>query len=110
MGETENEKSSVNNAETPFLNSQIKLDSEKMSATTKSEDILGEKWDRCLSDTAIKMAGGLAMGGVFSVFLFKRRMWPVVFGTGSGFGMGYSNCQGEFNSAFKVAAQEEKKS
>ena len=28
----------------------------------KSEDILGEKWDRCLSDTAIKMAGGLVMG------------------------------------------------
>ena len=23
--------------------------------TTKSEDILGEKWDRCVSDTVIKM-------------------------------------------------------
>ena len=30
--------------------------------STKSEDILGEKWDRCLSDTGIKMAGGLVMG------------------------------------------------
>ena len=46
------------------------------------------------------------------MFLFKRRMWPVVFGTGAGFGMGYNNCQVEFNSAFKVkvAAEEEKKS
>ena len=49
-------------------------------------------------------------GGVFSLFLFKRRMWPVIFGTGSGFGMGYNNCQVEFNSAFKVAAEVEKKS
>ena len=49
-------------------------------------------------------------GGVFSVFLFKRRMWPVIFGTGSGFGMGYNNCQVEFNSAFNVAAEEQKKS
>ena len=41
------------------------------------------------------------------MFLFKRRMWPVVFGTGSGFGMGYNNCQLEFNSAFNVAKAEE---
>ena len=24
----------------------------------KSEDVLGEKWDRCLADTSIKMLGG----------------------------------------------------
>lgn len=40
-------------------------------------------------------------GGVLSLFLFKRRAWPVVFGTGSGFGMGYANCQNEIQSSFK---------
>ena len=25
---------------------------------TKSEDVLGVKWDRCLADTSIKMLGG----------------------------------------------------
>jgi hypothetical protein len=37
----------------------------------------------------------------------------VIFGIGSGFGMGYNNCQVEFNSAFsgnsRVAACEDKK-
>ena len=43
-----------------------------------------------------------ATGNVFSLFLFKRRAWPLIFGTGSGFGMGYANCQKELQSAFKV--------
>jgi hypothetical protein len=41
----------------------------KMAATestaikmTKAEDVLGEKWDRCLVDTGIKMTSGLAIG------------------------------------------------
>eukprot|EP00094_Tigriopus_californicus_P004390 TCALIF_04231-PA protein Name:"Similar to MINOS1 Mitochondrial inner membrane organizing system protein 1 (Homo sapiens)" AED:0.24 eAED:0.24 QI:321/1/0.5/1/0/0/2/0/51 len=42
-------------------------------------------------------------GATFSLFLFKRRAWPVIFGTGSGFGMAYSNCQNAFNSAFSPA-------
>ena len=25
---------------------------------TKSEDVLGEKWDKCLADTSIKILGG----------------------------------------------------
>ena len=25
---------------------------------TRSEDVLGEKWDRCLADTTVKMLGG----------------------------------------------------
>jgi hypothetical protein len=29
---------------------------------TKAEDVLGEKWDRCLVDTGIKMTSGLAIG------------------------------------------------
>ncbi len=28
----------------------------------RSEEVLGQKWDRCLADTAIKMGGGIALG------------------------------------------------
>ena len=69
----------------------------KTVAVTRSEDVLGEKWDKCIVDTGIKLAGGLAVGSVFSLLLFKRRAWPIVFGLGSGFGMGYKNCENEFN-------------
>ena len=57
-----------------------------MAAVVKSEDVLGQKWDRCLVDCGIKMGSGLAVGAVLSLVLFKRRAWPLVFGTGSGFG------------------------
>ena len=66
----------------------------------KSEDVLGERWDRCLVDTGIKLAGGFAIGTIFSLLLFKRRSWPIVFGVGSGFGMGYQNCQAELNKKY----------
>ena len=32
------------------------------SAKVKSEDILGQKWDKCLVDGGIKMTSGLAIG------------------------------------------------
>jgi inner membrane organizing system protein 1 len=64
---------------------------------TKAEDVLGEKWDRCLVDTGIKMTSGLAIGAVFSLVMFRRRAWPIIFGLGSGFGMGYANCENAFN-------------
>ena len=73
------------------------ISASKPMQVTKSEDVLGEKWDKCLVDTGIKLAGGLAIGSIFSLLLFKRRPWPLVFGLGSGFGMGYQNCQIEFN-------------
>lgn len=55
-----------------------------------SEDVYGEKWDRCLTDTIVKtgrstrlsctyvndcysIASGLALGIVFSAVLFKRK-------------------------------------
>ncbi|KAL5013499.1 hypothetical protein ScPMuIL_007769 [Solemya velum] len=69
-------------------------------ADVRSEDVLGQKWDRCLSDSAIKFAGGLGLGIVFSVVFFRRRPWPVAFGAGVGLGMGYSNCQHDFKSSF----------
>ncbi|CAF1144269.1 unnamed protein product [Rotaria sordida] len=60
-----------------------------------SENKNGEKWDRCLTDSIIKTASGLALGFVFSAILFKRRPWPVFLGTGIGIGMAYSNCQND---------------
>jgi len=60
---------------------------------TKSEDIIGEKWDKCLSNTVLKVGGGVAIGALASLLFFSRKGWPVVFGAGSGFGMGYNNCQ-----------------
>ncbi|ESO90436.1 hypothetical protein LOTGIDRAFT_217865 [Lottia gigantea] len=73
-----------------------------MAEKVRSEDILGQKWDRCLSDTAIKSVSGLGLGIVFSVIFFKRRIWPVAFGTGIGFGMAYANCQHDFQSPFFI--------
>merc|ERR1711974_193858 len=64
----------------------------------KAEDVLGHKFDKCLVDTSIKVGTGLVVGSVFSLLLFKRRMWPVTFGLGTGFGMGYANCQNDINS------------
>ncbi|XP_042215205.1 MICOS complex subunit Mic10-like [Homarus americanus] len=74
-------------------------------ATSKSEDILGQKWDRCVADTLIKIGGGLTLGVVFSAIIFKRRPWPLIFGLGAGAGMGYANCQHEFDEPFLVKAE-----
>ncbi|KAM9535229.1 MICOS complex subunit MIC10-like [Salvelinus alpinus] len=61
-----------------------------------------QKWDRCLADSAVKIATGLGVGIVFSVLFFKRRTWPVAFGSGVGLGMGYSNCQQDFRSPYQL--------
>lgn len=37
----------------------------------RSEDELGLKFDRCFADTLLKVAGGVAIGVVASVALFK---------------------------------------
>ena len=38
---------------------------------------------------------GGALGSLFSLVLFKRKLWPVTFGLGIGFGIACSNCQHE---------------
>ncbi|XP_047476775.1 uncharacterized protein LOC125030644 isoform X1 [Penaeus chinensis] len=35
-------------------------------ASSKSEDILGEKWDRCVADTLIKIGGAQSSGLLFT--------------------------------------------
>ncbi|KAM9813487.1 MICOS complex subunit MIC10-like [Neosynchiropus ocellatus] len=65
-------------------------------------DVHGRKWDRCLADTAVKTLTGLGIGLVFSVVFFKRRTWPVTFGSGMGLGMGYGNCQHDFRSLYLI--------
>nr|AFM87588.1 hypothetical protein [Callorhinchus milii] len=67
---------------------------------TGAEAEAGRKLDRCLADTVVKLGAGLGLGLVFSVLFFKRRMWPVTFGTGLGMGMAYANCQHDFQSPY----------
>ncbi|XP_022669529.1 MICOS complex subunit Mic10-like [Varroa jacobsoni] len=79
-----------------------------------SEDAIGEKWDRCITDTIVKMGAGLGLGAVASFILFRRRAWPAIFGTGAGFGMGYNNCHHDFKApvvlrAFQIKEKAEKK-
>ncbi|XP_043246112.1 MICOS complex subunit Mic10-like [Amphibalanus amphitrite] len=73
-------------------------------ADVRSEDLLGEKWDKCVADTIVKIGGGLAVGAVFSLMFFKRRAWPLTFGLGAGVGMGYANCQRSFDEPYLIRA------
>ncbi|XP_061076924.1 MICOS complex subunit MIC10-like [Conger conger] len=63
-----------------------------------SEGELGKKWDRCLADSAVKLVAGVGIGVVLSAVFFKRRTWPVAFGSGMGLGLAYANCQHDFRS------------
>ncbi|KAK9380892.1 DUF543-domain-containing protein [Kockiozyma suomiensis] len=57
---------------------------------TPSEQLLNDKWDVVVSNTIVKTALGFGFGVVASVFLFKRRAFPVWLGVGFGAGRGYS--------------------
>ncbi|KAI5811345.1 hypothetical protein DFH27DRAFT_605449 [Peziza echinospora] len=66
------------------------------SSPPPSEALLGEKWDRCLSNLLIKSTLGAGFGIVFSVLLFRRRAWPAWVGLGFGAGRGYAECDADF--------------
>jgi inner membrane organizing system protein 1 len=65
----------------------------------KSEDALPNAIDRCISDTLIKTGSCVGVGGILSLLLFKRRLWPVTLAFGIGLGMGVSNCENNLNTA-----------
>ncbi|KAG5652659.1 hypothetical protein H0H81_004215 [Sphagnurus paluster] len=64
-----------------------------------SEDILGQKYDRCLADLLVKTGVGFSAGVVASVILFRRRTWPIALSTGFGAGAAYADCDRSFNPA-----------
>ncbi|KAI0752596.1 hypothetical protein C8Q80DRAFT_1147181 [Daedaleopsis nitida] len=73
-----------------------------MSSTSKptsSENIVAQKYDRCLADLVVKSGVGFSVGVIASVILFRRRAWPVALGSGFGAGMAYADCDRSFNPA-----------
>ena len=90
----------------------------RMAAKSKSEDIIGLKVDRCISDVLIKtgisvfwklatyryrhLHGHNCLDFICSTwvgsasYLFLGRPWPLIFGAGFGLGMGTSNCNNDF--------------
>ncbi|XP_057367094.1 MICOS complex subunit MIC10-like [Daphnia carinata] len=73
-----------------------------MGSSTNSEDVIANTIDSCVADAFIKIGGGLITGTLFSVLLFKRKSWPVVFGVGVGAGMGLSNCRYKLNMPYLI--------
>ncbi|ETW77503.1 hypothetical protein HETIRDRAFT_327697 [Heterobasidion irregulare TC 32-1] len=73
-----------------------------MSANARpnsSEDIVAQKYDRCLADLIVKAGIGFSVGVVASVILFRRRAWPIALTTGFGAGAAYADCDRSFNPA-----------
>ncbi|KAH8997912.1 hypothetical protein EDB92DRAFT_1941577 [Lactarius akahatsu] len=69
------------------------------SKPTSSEDIVAQKYDRCLADLLVKSGIGFSVGVVASVILFRRRAWPIALSTGFGAGAAYADCDRSFNPA-----------
>ncbi|EPQ50821.1 DUF543-domain-containing protein [Gloeophyllum trabeum ATCC 11539] len=67
------------------------------SRPSSSENIVNQKYDRCLADLLVKTGVGFSVGVVASVILFRRRAWPVAFSTGIGTGIAWADCDRLFN-------------
>ncbi|KAI8845761.1 hypothetical protein BJ741DRAFT_585757 [Chytriomyces cf. hyalinus JEL632] len=67
------------------------------STVDKSSEELSRKMDQCLSNTGISAALGLSTGIVASVLFFRRKTWPIAFGTGLGVGIASDDCSRSFN-------------
>ncbi|KAG2108364.1 uncharacterized protein F5147DRAFT_694657 [Suillus discolor] len=72
------------------------MSSEKASS---SENIVSQKYDRCLADLLVKAGVGFSVGVVASVIIFRRRTWPIALSTGFGIGAAYADCDRSFNPA-----------
>ncbi|XP_052605728.1 MICOS complex subunit Mic10-like [Peromyscus californicus insignis] len=57
---------------------------------------LARKWDRCMEEVEVKLGTGFGLGVAFSLTFFKRRMWPLAFGSG----VAYSNCQHDLQAPY----------
>ncbi|KAF9408486.1 hypothetical protein HW555_011843 [Spodoptera exigua] len=55
------------------------------------EDIYRKNLDMCITDGIVKGGGGLLLGTLASVLIFKRR-WPITTGLGIGMGISFANC------------------
>lgn len=64
----------------------------------KSEDELGETFDRCLADTALKTLGAGTVGLVATAVF--RKQFPLWLGLGMGLGMGIANCRHDMRKPF----------
>jgi len=73
-----------------------------MAVPILPEDELGRKWDRCLTDGLLKFGGGILIGGLSSLVLFKRRKWPVILGSGFGMGLAFGNCEREIRETLSL--------
>jgi len=67
-----------------------------MENSGRSEDLYGERIDRCLYNGVMKLVGGVGVGIVCSAVLFKRKPWPLVLGAGVAAGSAISSCNYEF--------------
>eukprot|EP00045_Choanoeca_perplexa_P022155 m.8619 g.8619 ORF g.8619 m.8619 type:complete len:89 (-) comp9226_c0_seq2:42-308(-) len=67
-----------------------------MASSTRSEAIVDQKFDRCLTNSLTMTGTGFGFGVLFSVILFRRRPWPIAMGTGFGAGMAFAECQFDF--------------
>ncbi|KAF7986060.1 hypothetical protein HWV62_41442 [Athelia sp. TMB] len=73
-----------------------------MSSTKQpasSENVVSQKYDRCVADLLVKAGVGFSVGVVASVILFRRRAWPIGLSTGFGLGAAYADCDRSFNPA-----------